>query len=89
MCVKACPKGRLGGLGARGRGNLPHPQMQNFEPLDGLEKLQSRSVCRCWGLHLGRVRGVCECGGLLLKMSRRVGGQGRGQGEARRRGKTP
>ena len=38
---------------------------------------------------LGRVRGVRECGGLLLKMSRRVGGQRWGQGEAMRRAKTP
>ena len=67
MGVKACPKGRLGGLRARGRGNLP-PQMLNFEPLEGLEKLQSRSVCRCWGLRLGRVRGVCECEGLPVLM---------------------
>ena len=73
MGVKACPKGELGGSVTSGRGNLPPPKkMQNFEPLDGLEKFQSRGVCRCWGLRLGRVRGVCECGGLLLKMSRRV-----------------
>ena len=36
------------------------------------------------GLAPGKGQGICECGGLLLKMSRRVGGQG----EARRRGKT-
>ena len=56
----------------QGEGKLPPPQMLNSEPFDGLEKFQSRGVCWCWGLCLGRVRGVRECGGLLLKMSRRV-----------------
>ena len=58
--------------------------MLNFEPLDGLEKFQSKGVCRCWGLHLRRIRGICECESLLLKISRRVrgqGGPGGGQGE--------
>ena len=84
MGVKACPKKGLGGLVARGKGNSP-PPMLNFEPLDGLEKFQSRGVCRCWGLRLRRVRGICECESLLLKISRRV----RGQGGARGRRKTP
>ena len=66
----------------------PLPQMLNFEPLDGLEKFQSRGVCRCWGLRLRRVRGICECEGLLLKISRRVRGQG-GAGGGQREGQNP
>ena len=62
MGVKACQKGGLGGLGTRGRGNFPPPQMLNFEPFDELEKFQSRGVCRCWGLCLGRVRGILSVG---------------------------
>ena len=70
------PKEGFRRIGGQGEGQLPPPQMLNFEPLDGLEKFQSRGVCRCWGLRLRRVRGICECEGLLLKLSRRVRGQG-------------
>ena len=65
MGVKACPKGILGGLGSRGRGNFPPPQMLNFEPLDGLEKFKSM--------------GVHGCEGLSQREIRRIGGQGEGQ----------
>ena len=90
MGVHGCEglsQGEIRRIEGQGEGQPP-PQMLNIEPLEGLEKLQSRSVCRCCGLRLGRVRGVCECEGLPLKMSRRVGGQGWGQ-EARKRGKPP
>ena len=81
------PKEGFRRIEGQGEGKLP-PPMPNFEPLDGLEIFQSKGVCRCLGLCLRRVRGICECESLLLKVSRRVRGQG-GQGEARGRGKTP